>query len=64
LDVNEAELVDVQHEIALLGQLQQAEVQNVTKYYGSFLKESQLWIIMDYCSGGSVRTLVCKIVTT
>ncbi|KAF3938471.1 PAK-2p27 [Dactylella cylindrospora] len=58
LDVAEQELVDVQQEIALLSQLNAAEGVNVTKYYGAFMKGPQLWIIMDYCSGGSVRTLM------
>lgn len=49
---------DVQQEITLLSQLAQADAQNVTKYYGSFLNGSKLWIIMEYCSGGSVRTLL------
>ncbi|KAF3905609.1 PAK-2p27 [Arthrobotrys entomopaga] len=58
LDVAEQELVDVQQEIQLLSQLKAAEGVNVTKYYGAFMKGPQLWIIMDYCSGGSVRTLM------
>ncbi|KAK6330249.1 hypothetical protein TWF730_004744 [Orbilia blumenaviensis] len=58
LDVAEQELVDVQQEIQLLSQLKAAEGVNVTKYYGAFMKGDELWIIMDYCSGGSVRTLM------
>lgn len=58
LDTAEDEIKDVQQEIALLSQLALADAQNVTKYHGSFLNGSKLWIIMDYCSGGSVRTLL------
>lgn len=54
----EDDVKDVQQEITFLSQLAQADVQNVTKYYGSFLNGSKLWIIMDYCSGGSLSTLI------
>lgn len=30
----------------------------VTKYYGSYLKGSDLWIIMEFCSGGSCSDLM------
>jgi len=30
----------------------------VTKYYGSYLKGSDLWIIMEFCSGGSCCDLM------
>ncbi|KAK6332825.1 hypothetical protein TWF696_002847 [Orbilia brochopaga] len=58
LDVAEQELVDVQQEILLLSQLKAADGVNVTRYHGAFMKGQQLWVIMDYCSGGSVRTLM------
>lgn len=49
---------DIQREIALLSQLTHARSQNITPYYGSFLNDTKLWIIMDYAAGGSVRTIV------
>jgi protein-serine/threonine kinase len=58
LDTAEDDVRDVQQEIALLSQLAQVDAQNVTRYYGSYLLGSKLWIIMEYCSGGSVRTLL------
>lgn len=50
------EIADIQREVQFLVSLKQ--VPNVTRYYGSYLKGSSLWIIMDYCAGGSVRTLL------
>lgn len=29
------------------------------RYYGSYLKGTGLWIIMEYCAGGSCSDLVC-----
>lgn len=56
LDTQYDEVVDVQQEIQFLAELK--SVPNVTHYYGSFLVDTKLWIIMDYCAGGSIRTLL------
>lgn len=56
LDTSEDEVKDVQQEIQFLSHLKQ--VPNVTRYYGSYLNGTKLWIIMDYCAGGSLRTLL------
>lgn len=56
LDTQEDDLNEVQQEIAFLTDLK--NVPNVTHYYGCFLNDTRLWIIMDYCAGGSVRTLL------
>ncbi|KAH3664277.1 hypothetical protein OGAPHI_004629 [Ogataea philodendri] len=56
LDTAEEEVKDVQQEIQFLSQLK--TVPNVTHYYGSYLNGHKLWIVMDYCGGGSVRTLL------
>ncbi len=58
LDTAEDEVVDIQKEIVLLQSLKAGDAQNVVKYHGSFLVGTRLWIIMDYCQGGSIRTLV------
>ncbi|KAK9447931.1 kinase-like domain-containing protein, partial [Limtongia smithiae] len=57
LDTAEDEVKDVRREVALLSQLKQGDAQNIVRYHGSHLVGSRLWIIMDYCAGGSVRTL-------
>lgn len=56
LDTQEDEVTEVQQEIAFLTDLK--NVPNVTHYYGCFLNDTKIWIIMDYCAGGSVRTLL------
>lgn len=58
LDAVNDEVESVQHEVELLSHLSRAESSNVTKYYGTVLEGSKLWIVMDLCSGGSVRTLL------
>ncbi|VEU21166.1 DEKNAAC102115 [Brettanomyces naardenensis] len=56
LDTEEDEVREVQKEIQFLSQLK--SVPNVTRYHGSYLNGHNLWIVMDYCAGGSVRTLL------
>lgn len=51
----EDEVEDVIQEISILSELHSPYV---TKYYGSYLKGSDLWIIMEYCSGGSCSDLM------
>lgn len=56
LDTDPEEVKDIQQEIQFLSNLK--SVPNITHYYGSYLNGHKLWIIMDYCAGGSVRTLL------
>lgn len=58
MDTDEDEVSDIQKEVAVLSELKQSDVENIIKYHGSYLVGTNLWIIMDYCHGGSVRTLM------
>jgi serine/threonine-protein kinase 24/25/MST4 len=57
IDVENAEdeVDDIIQEIAILSELKSPYV---TKYHGSYLKGSHLWIIMEFCSGGSCHGLL------
>lgn len=57
IDVENAEdeVDDIIKEIAILSELKSPYV---TKYHGSYLKGSHLWIIMEFCSGGSCHGLL------
>lgn len=57
IDVENAEdeVDDIIQEISILSELHSPYV---TKYYGSYLKGSDLWIIMEFCAGGSCGDLM------
>lgn len=51
----EDEVEDIIQEIAILSELQSPYV---TKYHGSYAKGAELWIVMEFCSGGSCADLM------
>ncbi|CAG8502798.1 5962_t:CDS:2 [Racocetra fulgida] len=53
LDTEEDDVGDIIKEINLLSLLN-SESQNITRYYGSFLHGTKLWIIMEYAAGITV----------
>lgn len=57
IDVENAEdeVEDIIQEISILSELNSPFV---TQYHGSYLKGSDLWIVMEFCSGGSCGDLM------
>lgn len=57
IDVENAEdeVEDIMGEIMILSGMSSPYV---TKYYGSYLHGSDLWIVMEFCSGGSCADLM------
>jgi len=51
----ESDLQEILKEIAIM---QQCESKFVVRYFGSYFQDSNLWIVMEYCSAGSVLDII------
>uniref|UniRef100_A0A3B3TPS8 non-specific serine/threonine protein kinase n=1 Tax=Poecilia latipinna TaxID=48699 RepID=A0A3B3TPS8_9TELE len=51
----ESDLQEILKEITIM---QQCNSPHVVRYYGSYFKNRDLWIVMEYCGGGSVSDIV------
>lgn len=51
----EDEVEDIIQEISILSELQSPYV---TRYHGSYARGAELWIVMEFCSGGSCADLL------
>uniref|UniRef100_H2Z342 non-specific serine/threonine protein kinase n=1 Tax=Ciona savignyi TaxID=51511 RepID=H2Z342_CIOSA len=51
----ESDLQEIIKEIAIM---QQCDSLYVVKYYGSYFKNTDLWIVMEYCGAGSVSDII------
>ncbi|RXG73047.1 Serine/threonine-protein kinase hippo [Armadillidium vulgare] len=49
---------DLQEIIKEISIMQQCDSLHVVKYYGSYFKDSDLWIVMEYCGAGSVSDIM------
>ncbi len=49
---------DFNREIRILRQAQESGAENLNKMIAALPVHSQLWLITEYCPGGSVKTLV------
>jgi serine/threonine protein kinase len=55
LDRDTDELADVRKEIAIISN---CACPYITRYHASYLIGSKLWVVMDYCGGGSMRDIL------
>ncbi len=49
------EMSSLKQEISIL---RECRSEYIVKYFGSYYANGQLWLIMEYCSGGSVIDLI------
>lgn len=57
-DFKDESIKDFIHETKVLKQVKDAGARNINHLIEAFSIHSQLWLVCEYCPGGSVRTLV------
>jgi serine/threonine-protein kinase 24/25/MST4 len=67
LDYAEDDVDDIMKEIAILAQMNSKYVTRYEddghadgRYFGSYIKGSQLWIVMEFCGGASCADMVSQ----
>ncbi|KAK4704193.1 hypothetical protein P7C70_g2012, partial [Phenoliferia sp. Uapishka_3] len=58
LDTPDDDISEIQKEVAILSEMREGARHNITLYHGCYLNGHELWIAMDFASGGSIRTLM------
>ncbi|CAF4372275.1 unnamed protein product, partial [Adineta steineri] len=51
----ESDLQEIVKEISIM---KQCDSPHIVKYFGSYFKDSDLWIVMEYCGAGSVSDIM------
>jgi len=49
------DIESLKKEIAILGQCQ---CPYIVKFYGAYLTDSDLWLILEFCTAGSVQDII------
>lgn len=57
-DFRDEQLRDFNKEIAILRRAQESGAENLNQMIEAFSVHSQLWLVCEYCPGGSVKTLM------
>lgn len=57
-DFKDESIKDFVHEVRVLCQAKAANAKNVNMIFEALDANSQLWLVCEYCPGGSVKTLV------
>jgi serine/threonine protein kinase len=57
-DRKDEQITDFNKEIRILRQAQESGAPNLNRMIEALPVHSQLWLICEYCPGGSVKTLV------
>jgi len=55
LDTGDLSVVELQREI---NSMSSCNSSHITRYYGSFMIKTKLWVLMDYADCGSLRSMV------
>lgn len=57
-DMKDEQIRDFNREIRILRQAQASGAENLNQMIEAFAVHSQLWLVCEYCPGGSVKTLM------
>lgn len=60
-DFRDESIKDFIHETKVMKQVKDSGAKNINELIEAISIHSQLWLVCEYCPGGSVRTLVCVV---